>query len=170
MPASDSSFSAVGFGSEHYSVQRYLASKFPDIEIRRRYEEGMFLERPYMIVSMVSPSVSKHSAYAAFSVTAYVISYYAIDFADAQGAADKLSLLSWEDNRIQLYDYSDPQNPSAMTNYKLRVQQATNQLISDLDDDTMHNVVCNLTIEGKRSNDGTKAQGTVLESVEIGVG
>jgi hypothetical protein len=96
-----------------------------------------------------------------------VVAYYARDFVDAQDALDKLSMLSTaKKNRIPLYDYSNPNQPTS-TEYKLRVSDASCSLISDLDDDTMFNVICNLTVEGKRSL--SDYEGTVVESYEIGV-
>lgn len=167
MSTDSTAFVSPGFASEHYSVQRHLASLFPDTEIRRRYEEGAFTERPYVLVSMVNTSVPSHNSYVGYATTDYVVAYYARDFVDAQNALDKLSFLSSaKKNRITLYNYSNPATP-ASTEYKLRVQEASCSLISDLDDDTMFNVICNLTVEGKRSL--SDYQGTVVESFEIGV-
>jgi hypothetical protein len=167
MTTFSSAFDDVSVSSEHYSVQRFMAGMFPDIEIRRRFVEGVFLERPFMLITMVNHSVPSHNSYVAFPITDLVVAYYAKDFEDAQNALDKLSSLTWKNNRIPVWDYSDPQSPVA-TDYRLRVQESTCQLILDADDTELYNVICNLTVEGKRSY-GPKYQGTVVESFQIGV-
>lgn len=167
MTTTSSGFDAVDTSSEHYSLQRFLAGMFPDTEIRRRFVEGVFVERPFMIITMVSHSVARHNTYVAYSITDFVISYYANSFSDAQNALDKLSSLAWKYNRIPSWDYSDVKSPSATVDH-MRIQDASCQLILDLDDHELHNVMCNLTLEGKRSYSKFVNQ-TVIDSVEIGV-
>jgi hypothetical protein len=137
-----------------------MASMFPGIEIRRRFVEGVFLERPFMLITMVNSSVQKHNTYVGFQITDFVIAYYADGFINAQDTLDKLAALVWKSNRIPVWDYSDPQSPVA-TDYHLRVLESTCQLILDA-------VMCNLSVEGKRSF-GPKYEGTVVESFQIGV-
>jgi hypothetical protein len=167
MTTFSSAFDDVPLSSEHYSVQRYMASMFPGIEIRRRFVEGVFLERPFMLITMVNSSVQKHNTYVGFQITDFVIAYYADGFINAQDTLDKLAALVWKSNRIPVWDYSDPQSPVA-TDYHLRVLESTCQLILDADDHELHNVMCNLSVEGKRSF-GPKYEGTVVESFQIGV-
>ncbi len=165
MTTASSGFNDVDASSEHYSLQRFLAGMFPDIEIRRRYVEGVFTERPSMLVTMVSHSTQRHNAYVGYPIIDFMIAYYASDFSDAQNAVDKLSSMAWKSNRIPVWDYSDVQSPVA-TDDHLRVQEATCQLIPDLDDQDLFNVMCSLTAEGKRSAD--RYSGTVTESIQIG--
>jgi hypothetical protein len=146
-------FQDVDFASEHRSLQRHLASVFPNTEIRRHYEEGITLSRPYMIINLVTPSVSRRSQWNGWSLVDYVAAYYASDFADAQVAAEKLAALQWKRNRVQIYDYTNPSTPVAVGTSKLRITEATCQFVPDLDDDQMYNVMCNMTVEGKRSFD-----------------
>jgi hypothetical protein len=166
MTTSSSGFDDVGVSSEHYSLQRFLAGMFPDIEIRRRFVEGVFLERPFMLVTMISHSTPRYNTYVAYPITDFVIAYYASDFSDAQNALDKLSSLAWKYNRIPVWDYSDVKTPIATEDH-LRIQEASCQLILDLDDHELHNVMCNATLEGKRSYNKFVDQ-TVIDSVTIG--
>ena len=167
MTTSSSGFDDVSASSEHYSLQRFLAGMFPDTEIRRRFVEGVFEARPFMLVTMVSHSAQRHNTYVAYPVIDFVIAYYASDFSDAQDALDKLSSLAWKYNRIPVWDYSDVKSPVATEDH-LRIQEATCQLIPDLDDQDLYNVMCNLSAEGKRSY-GNVTNATVIDSVEIGV-
>lgn len=165
MTTASTGFGDVSASSEHYSLQRFLAGMFPDIEIRRRYVEGAFTERPFMLVTMVSHSTQRHNTYVGYPIIDFMIAYYASDFGDAQSAIDKLSSMAWKSNRIPVWDYSNVQSPIATEDH-LRVQEATCQLIPDLDDQDLFNVMCNLSVEGKRSFD--KYEGTVMESIQIG--
>lgn len=167
MTTTSSAFNDVSASSEHYSLQRFLAGMFPDIEIRRRYVEGAFKERPFMLVTMTSHSTQRYSTYAAYPIMDFVIAYYAADFSDAQNAIDKLSSLSWKNTRIPVWDYSSVNSPLTTEDY-LRVREATCQLIADLDDQSLNNVMCEIALEGKRSY-GKFTDATVIESVEIGV-
>jgi hypothetical protein len=166
MTTSSSAFSDVSASSEHYSLQRFLAGMFPDTEIRRRFVEGAFTERPFMLVTMVSHSTPRYNSYVAYPIIDFMIAYYASDFSDAQNALDKLSSLAWKSNRIPIWDYSDVETPSATEDH-LRVQSATCQLMVDLDDTELHNVMCDMTVEGKRSFSRIPDT-VVIESVEIG--
>lgn len=165
MTTSSSGFDDVSASSEHYSLQRFLAGMFPDIEIRRRFVEGIFIERPFMLVTMVSHSTQRHNTYVGYPIIDFVIAYYASSFSDAQNTLDKLSSLAWKNNRIPVWDYSDVKSPIAAEDH-LRVQEATCSLILDLDDHELHNVMCNVTLQGKRSFG--KYSGTVAESITIG--
>lgn len=167
MTTTSSAFNDVSASSEHYSLQRFLAGMFPDIEIRRRYVEGAFKERPFMLVTMTSHSTQRYSTYAAYPIMDFVIAYYAADFSDAQNAIDKLSSLSWKNTRIPVWDYSNVNSPLTTEDY-LRVREATCQLIADLDDQSLNNVMCEIALEGRRSY-GKFTDATVIESVEIGV-
>ena len=151
MATVSTAFYVPGLASEHISIQRKFASLFPGAEVRRQYQEGGFTERPFILISFLSSAAEPHSNYVAYPVAEYNIAYYGSSFEDAQQAADKLQALNVNGgNRIDLWDYSDMKNP-VETDYKLRVQQASCNFIADLDDDTLYNVMCSLSVETKRS-------------------
>lgn len=166
MATVSTAFDVPGLVSEHISIQRKIASLFPGTEVRRRYQEGAFTERPFILISFVNSSANPHSNYVAFPVAEYNIAYYGSSFEDAQQAADKLQALNMNGgNRIDLWDYSDMKNPIE-TEYKLRVQQASCTFISDLDDDTLYNTMCSLSVETKRSlsnYEGVEVQDVVVD-------
>jgi len=154
MATVSTAFDAPDLVSEHISIQRKIASLFPGTEVRRRYQEGAFTERPFILISFLSSVANPHSNYVAYPVAEYNIAYYGSSFEDAQQAADKMQALNMNGgNRIDLWDYSDMKNPEE-TPYKLRVQQASCNFVADLDDDTLYNVMCSLSVETKRSLDG----------------
>ena len=151
MATVSTAFDVPGLASEHISIQRKIASLFPGAEVRRQYQEGGFTERPFILISFLSSAANPHSNYVAYPVAEYNIAYYGSSFEDAQQATDKMQALNVNGgNRIDLWDYSDMKNPEE-TPYKLRVQQASCNFIADLDDDTLYNVMCSLSVETKRS-------------------
>ena len=165
MATVSTAFDVPGLVSEHISIQRKIASLFPGTEVRRRYQEGAFTERPFILISFLSSAAEPHSNYVAYPVAEYNIAYYGSSFEDAQQAADKLQALNVNGgNRIDLWDYSDMKNP-VETDYKLRVQQASCTFIADLDDDTLYNTMCSLSVETKRSL--SDYEGVVMQEIPV---